>query len=123
MTGLNLTKAAEYAIDYAKKQGIDQSEVSLHQGTGVSITARQQELETVEKHNDAQLVVSVYKDNKTGSASSADMSEQGIRSTVDAAISIARYTGADDCFGLADADRIKRLRLVSCVGCRRSENA
>jgi len=106
MTGLNLTKAAEYAIDYAKKQGIDQSEVSLHQGTGVSITARQQELETVEKHNDAQLVVSVYKDNKTGSASSADMSEQGIRSTVDAAISIARYTGADDCFGLADADRM-----------------
>ncbi len=106
MTGLNLTKAAEYAIDYAKKQGIDQSEVSLHQGTGVSITARQQELETVEKHNDAQLVVSVYKDNKTGSASSADMSEQGIRSTVEAAVSIARYTGADDCFGLADADRM-----------------
>jgi len=103
---LNLTKAAEFAIDYARKQGADQSELSLHQGTGVSITARQQELETVEKHNDAQLVVSVYKDNKTGSASSADMSEQGIKSTVDAAMSIARYTGADDCFGLADADRM-----------------
>ncbi|MFT6408299.1 MAG: PmbA protein [Arenicella sp.] len=106
MSELNLAKAAEFAIDYAKKQGIDQSEVSLHQGTGISITARQQELETVEKHNDAQFVISVYKDNKTGSASSADMSEQGIRSTVDAAISIARYTGADDCFGLADADRM-----------------
>ncbi len=102
-TGLDLSKAAEFAIDYARKQGVDQSELSLHQGTGISITARQQELETVEKHNDAQLVVSVYKDSKTGSASSADMSEQGIKSTVDAAISIARYTGADDCFGLADA--------------------
>ena len=65
MSELNLSKAAEYAIDYAKKQGIDQSEVSLHQGTGISITARQQELETVEKHNDAQFVISVYKDNKT----------------------------------------------------------
>lgn len=106
MSELNLAKAAELAIEYAKKQGVDQSEVSLHQGTGISIAARQQELETVEKHNDAQFVISVYKDHKTGSASSADMSEQGIQNTVDAAISIARYTGADPYFGLADADRM-----------------
>ncbi len=104
MSQLDLTKAAEMAIDYAKQQGMDQSEAALHQGVGMSITARQQELETVEKHNDAQLVVSVYKDHKTGSASSADMSEAGIKSTVDAAISIARFTGADECLGLADAE-------------------
>ena len=104
MSELNLNNAAIYAIDYAKANGMDQSEVSLHQGTGVSVTARQQELETVEKNNDAQLIVSVYKNKKTGSASSADMTEQGIRSTVDAAMSIARYTGADECFGLADAE-------------------
>jgi len=78
--------------------------VSLHQGVGISIDARQQELETVEKNNDAQFVVSVYKDQKTGSASSADLSEAGIRSSIDAAISIARFTGADDCFGLADKE-------------------
>lgn len=101
---IDLSRAAELAIDYAKQQGMDQSEVALHQGVGISITARQQELETVEKHNDAQLVVSVYKDHKTGSASSADMSEAGIKSSVDAAISIARFTGADDCLGLADAE-------------------
>lgn len=106
MSKLNLANAAEFAIDYAKKQGIDQSEVSLHLGTGISISARQHELETVEKYNDAQFVVSLYKDHKSGSASSADMSEQGIRSSVDAAISIASYTGADPCFGLADADRM-----------------
>lgn len=100
---LDLTKAAGMAIDYAKKHGMDQCEVSAHQGTGVSVSARQQELETIEKNNDAQLVVSVYKDHKTGSASSADMSEAGIRSTIDAAMSIARHTGADDCLGLADA--------------------
>lgn len=99
-----LKNAADYAIQYAKQQGIDQTEVSLQQGVGVSVAARQQELETVEKHNDAQFIVSVYKNHKTGSASSADLSEQGIRSSVDAAISIARYTDADDCFGLADEE-------------------
>jgi len=104
MSAIDLSRAAELALDHARGQGMDQAEVSLHQGTGVSITARKQALETVEKHNDAQLVISVYKDQKTGSASSADLSEQGLRDTVDAAISIARYTGADDCFGLADAE-------------------
>ena len=104
MSALNLAQAAEFAIDYAKKQGMDQSEVSLHLGTGISVSARQQELETVEKHNDAQFVVSVYKDYKTGSASSADLTEQGLRNSIDAAISIARYTGADECFGLADKE-------------------
>ena len=103
-TAMNLSKAAEFAIDYAKQCGMDESEVSLHQGTGISVNARQQELETVEKHNDAQFIISVYKDYKSGSASSADLSEAGIRSSIDAAVSIATYTGADECFGLADKD-------------------
>ena len=100
----DLKDVAEYALDYAKSQGMNQADVSLHRGTGISVSARQQELETVEKHNDAQVAISVYKDHKTGSASSADMSKDGIRSTVDAAVSIAKFTGADDCLGLADKE-------------------
>lgn len=99
-----LIAAAEYALQQAKAAGMDQAEVSLHQGTGVSVSARQQELETLEKHNDSQLVISVFKDHKTGNASSADFSEQGIEESVQAACSIARQTGADECLGLADAD-------------------
>lgn len=107
-TGIDLVRAAQIALDYAAKCGVDQSEVSLHHGTGVSVTARQQDLETVEKHNDAQIVVSVYRDHKTGSASSADLSEAGIQAAVDAAVSIARFTGSDPCLGLADADRMAK---------------
>lgn len=100
----HLQKAADIALSHAKKLGMQQAEVSLHLGTGVSVTARQQELETVEKNNDAQLVINVYQQHKTGSASSADLSEKGIQETVAAACSIASYTGADDCFGLADKE-------------------
>lgn len=99
-----LLRAAEMAISHARKLGMDQAEASVHRGTGVAVTARQQELETVEKHNDAQIVISVYKDQKTGSASSADLTETGIKDTVQAAASIAGHTGADDCFGLADKE-------------------
>lgn len=101
---IDLSRAATIALEHAKSLGMDQSEASLHLGTGVAVTARQQQLETVEKHNDAQIVVSVYKDHKTGSASSADLTEKGIQDTVKAACSIASFTGSDDCLGLADAE-------------------
>ena len=107
----DLSRAAELALEHAKKLGMDQAEVSLHTGTGISLSARQQQLETVEKHNDSQFVVSVYKDHKTGSASSADLSEKGIQDTVAAAASIATYTGADSCFGLADKNTMAEQEI------------
>ena len=100
----NLENVAQQVMDEAKQLGLDQVEVSIHQGSGTSVTARLGELETVEKHNDTEVVVSVYRDHKTGSASSADITEQGIRQTVNAAASIAKYTGEDDCLGLADKE-------------------
>ena len=42
---MDLTTVAEFALDYAKSQGMDQADVSLHQGTGISVAARQQALE------------------------------------------------------------------------------
>lgn len=97
---------AQKALEHAKKLGMHQAEVSIHQGTGLSINVRLGELETVEKHNDAQLSVTVYKDHKTGVASSADLSQQGLQDTVAAAASIAGFTEADDCLGLADKERM-----------------
>lgn len=99
---VDMLNVAQLVLDEAKKLGMDQAETAIHQGTGISVTARLGELETVEKHNDTEVVISVYKNHKTGSASSADASEQGIRQTVQAAVSIANHTGQDDCFGLAD---------------------
>ncbi|NND81167.1 MAG: metalloprotease PmbA [Gammaproteobacteria bacterium] len=99
-----MDSVADFALDYAAKLGLDEAEVSLHEGTGVSVNVRMCELETVEKHNDAQIVVNVYKNHHTGSASSADMSEAGVRSLLDAAASIASQTGADECLGLADKE-------------------
>ena len=101
---VDMLDIAQLVLDEAKKLGVDQAETAIHQGTGISVTARLGELETVEKNNDTEVVVSVYKNHKTGSASSADVTEQGIRQTVQAAASIAKYTGEDDCFGLADKE-------------------
>ena len=106
MSALSLSEAAELALASARQRGADQAEVSLQDGAGVSLTVRQGELETIERHNDCQLSISVYKDHKTGAASSADLTTNGIVDTVEAALSIASFTGVDEALGLADAERM-----------------
>ena len=99
-----LEQVAEKALAYARKQGMDQAQVDISNSLGRSVAVRKQELESVEIHNDRSLVVSVFTNQQTGSASSADFSEAGIQQTVSAAVAIAKQTAKDDCFGLADAD-------------------
>ena len=81
---------------------------------------RQGEVETIEYNRDKGLGITVYIGQQRGNASTSDFSPQAVRDTVDAALSIARYTAKDDCSGLPDADMLARdcpdLDLVSSVG-------
>lgn len=102
--GSVLETAAEKALEFAKKLGADQAEASLSNSLGQSINVRKQALESVEVHNDRSLSVVVYNKHCSGSASTADLTDKGIQSAVEAAISIAKQTEADECFGLADKE-------------------
>ncbi|MGH9577696.1 MAG: metalloprotease PmbA, partial [Terriglobales bacterium] len=52
--------------------------------------------------------VTVYTGKQRGHASTTDFTPQAVRDTVDAALSIARFTAADDCAGLADEEMLAR---------------
>ena len=52
--------------------------------------------------------VTVYIGKQRGHASTSDFSPKAMRDTVDAALSIARFTASDDCAGLADYDLLAR---------------
>lgn len=97
-----LESVAEKALAYARQQGMDQAQVDISNSVGRSVAVRKQELESVEIHNDRSLVVSVFTNQQTGSASSADFTAAGIEQTVAAAVAIAKQTARDECFGLAD---------------------
>ncbi len=99
----DLEDVAEKALAHAKQLGMDQAEVHISNSVGQSVAVRKQALESVEIHNDRSLVISVYCNQQTGSASSADFSVEGIQQTVAAAVTIAKQTARDDCLGLADA--------------------
>src|ERR1022692_1988914 len=104
----SLRNIAQDMLDYAKQRGAtaDSAEVSV--GFGQSVTVRQGEVETIEYNRDKGLSVTAYIGQQRGNASTSDFSPQAVRDTVDAALSIARYTAKDDCSGLPDADRLAR---------------
>lgn len=87
----------------AKDRGASSAEAGVSQDSGLEVTVRMGELETVEHTRDNGLGVTVYFGHRKGSASTSDLSETALRDTVQAACNIARYTQEDACAGLADA--------------------
>lgn len=89
-------------LDEAKRQGASAAEAGVSAESGLSVTVRLGEVETVEHNRDKGLGVTVYFGHRKGSASTSDYSAHAIADTVRAACDIAKYTAEDECAGLAD---------------------
>jgi len=107
-TADSLRNIAQSMLDYAKQRGASAASADVSVGFGQSVTVRQGEVETIEYNRDKGLSVTVYLGQQRGNASTSDFSPQAVRDTVDAALSIARYTAKDDCSGLPDEDMLAR---------------
>ena len=98
-----LRDAVGYAVEIAQKAGAG-AEVSVTKVSGLSVSARLQEVENVEFNNDGALGISVYLGQQKGNASTSDLSRSAIKNAVEAALAIAKYTSPDECAGLADRE-------------------
>ncbi|MCE2950281.1 MAG: metalloprotease PmbA [Betaproteobacteria bacterium] len=100
-----LKQIAADALAHAKALGASAADAEVNDGFGQGVTVRSREVETIEYTRDKSLGITVYLGQKRGSASTSDLTSKAIRDTVEAALTIARYTGEDDCAGLPDAHR------------------
>jgi PmbA protein len=98
-----LEEAVTTALELAAGKS-DGAEVSVSKTTGISVSTRYGEVENVEFNSDGALGITVYHQNRKGSASSTDLSPQAIARTVQAALDIARYTSPDPFAGVADKE-------------------
>ncbi|MDC9595833.1 metalloprotease PmbA [Xenorhabdus anantnagensis] len=98
-----LEDAVAHALELAKA-GCDAAEVAVNKTTGISVSTRFSEVENVEFNSDGALGITVYHQQRKGSASSTDLSPEAIARTVQAAIDIARYTSPDPYAGPADKE-------------------
>lgn len=89
-------------LDIAKELGASGAEVGLNSSIGLNVSVRKGDVETLEFNRDKALGITVYCGQCKGAASTTDISLESLRSTVSAAINLAKLTEADPFAGLAD---------------------
>jgi len=99
----SLQQIVDDLLQEARRQGADAAEAGVSAQTGLSVTVRLGEIETIEHTSDNGLGITVYFGQHKGSANTTDLRPDAIRESVAAACRIARYTSEDPAAGLADA--------------------
>lgn len=99
-----LAELSQRLLAHCRTRGASQAEVSCSEETGLNVSVRMGEVETVESTRDRGIAVTVYFGQRKGSASTADLREESLDATVEQACAIARHTEHDDAAGLADAE-------------------
>lgn len=92
----------EQVLSQLSKRGATDAEVVYSSGSGVSVSCREGELDTIENNQDQSLIVTAYKNQAKGSASTAVVDQANIDLTIEKALAIASLTEADEAAGLAD---------------------
>jgi PmbA protein len=101
-----LNDIVDVMLTEARSQGASAAEAGLNIESGLSVTVRMAEVETVEHNRDRSIGLTVYFGRRKGSSSTTDFSRQAVVDTVRAACDIARYTEEDQFAGLADKARL-----------------
>lgn len=95
-----LRELAADVLRHARRCGASACETDVSEGVGQSVTVRKGAVDTIEFNRDKGIGVTVYLGQQRGHASTSDFSPASLRATVDAALSIARFTAADEAAGL-----------------------
>lgn len=95
-------------LDTARERGADACETAISASRSLSVTARGRARESIEQAGDRSASVTVYRGQRSGSASTTDITAAGLNTALEQALTIARFTEADDYAGLADAELMAR---------------
>ena len=90
-----LEQTTQLAIELIKQQQATDYEFSVGKSSGVSTSVRLSEIETLKYHLDTSFDVSVYFGKNKGQATSVDLSKKSLKSAIESACLIAKYTQED----------------------------
>jgi PmbA protein len=102
-----LKQLAQDVLGIAKELGASNAAVEISEGSGLAVTVRKGNIETIEQNKDKGIGVTVYAGQRRGHANTSDFSSTSLRATVEAAFNIARFTAEDPAAGLPDAELLE----------------
>ncbi len=95
-------------LDKAKNVGADACEVAASASVGLEVQARLGQSEKLEMMRDQSLSITIFVGESRGSATTTDLSDSALQSTIEAALAIAKVTAPDPSAVLASSDQIIR---------------
>jgi PmbA protein len=104
MSEINLLKTAEELVDFTKKNGASQVEVTIGQGSNFSVDVREGEIEKLTEAVSKNLGLRVFVEGKMARASSSDLSKDTLNKLVLNAIQRAKLSSADPLAGLPEKE-------------------
>ena len=104
----DLAALVEQSLAEARAAGATAADVGVSVDTGLSISVRLGEVETLEYQRDRGMGITAYLGKRKGTATTGDLSWRAVADTVRKAVSIARFTAEDECAGLPDPDTLAR---------------
>ena len=100
---LDLESLVADVVALAMKAGASDAEAAAREGDEFSVNVRMGEVETLKDSGSRGLGLRVFVGKRSGSASTSDLTAEGIRQLVDGALALAKVTEEDPFAGLADA--------------------
>lgn len=108
-SALDLESLAADVVGQAMKAGASDAEAVVREGDEFSVTVRMGNVETLKESGARGLGLRVFLGKRTGSASTSDLTPDGIRQLVDGALALAKITEEDSFAGLPETDEFGAL--------------
>src|ERR1017187_7043903 len=102
-TGLDLESLAADVVALAVKAGASDAEAVVREGDEFSVNVRMGEVETLTESGSRGLGLRVFLGTRSASASTSDLTPDGIRQLVEGALALAKVTEEDPFTGLPEA--------------------
>jgi PmbA protein len=102
LTDLNLESLAADVVALAVKAGASDAEAVVREGDEFSVNVRMGEVETLKESGSRGLGLRVFLGTRSASASTSDLTPDGIRQLVEGAMALAKVTEEDPFTGLPD---------------------
>src|SRR5579871_4459774 len=102
-TALDLESLAADVVAQAMKAGATDAEAVVREGDEFSVTVRMGQVETLKESGSRGLGLRVFLGKRTGSASTSDLTADGIRQMVEGALALAKLTEEDAFAGLPES--------------------
>jgi PmbA protein len=108
-TALDLESLASDVVSLAIKAGASDAEAVAREGDEFSVTVRMGEVETLKESGSRALGLRVFLGLRSASASTSDLTADGIRQLVDGAMALAKVTEEDPFTGLPERSEFGAL--------------